>query len=50
MKRGFKEQAAAFRYYSAYKVLRNEGIGTSKIYDALEIAIKISTKILTGFR
>ena len=33
-----------FRYYSAYKTLKNEGIGTSKIYDALETAIKISTQ------
>lgn len=31
-----------FRYYSAYKAL--EGLGTSKIYDALEKAIKTSTK------
>jgi len=42
--RVLKNKQLPFRYYSAYKVLRNEGIGTSKIYDALEIAIKISTK------
>lgn len=33
-----------FRYYSAYSTLNNEGLGTSKIFDALEIAIKHSTK------
>jgi hypothetical protein len=33
-----------FRYYSAYKTLKNEGIGTSKVYDTLETAIKYSTK------
>lgn len=39
-----KNKQLPFRYYSAFKVLKNEGIGTSKIYDALEIAIKTSTK------
>jgi 60 kDa SS-A/Ro ribonucleoprotein len=33
-----------FRYYSAYKTLRNENLGTSKIFDALETAIRHSTK------
>ncbi|WP_265445552.1 TROVE domain-containing protein [Acetivibrio straminisolvens] len=42
--RVLKNKQLPFRYYSAYKVLKNEGIGTSKIYDALEIAIKTSTK------
>lgn len=42
--RVLKNKQLPFRYYSAYKALKNEGLGTSKIYDALEIAIKISTK------
>lgn len=33
-----------FRYYSAWKTLRQEGIGTSKVFDALEMAIKYSTQ------
>ncbi len=33
-----------FRYYSAFKVLAEEGLGTSKVYDVLEKAIKHSTK------
>lgn len=33
-----------FRYYSAYSTLNNEGLGTSKIFDALETAIKHSTR------
>lgn len=33
-----------FRYYSAYSTLSNEGLGTSKIFDALEIAIEHSTR------
>lgn len=33
-----------FRYYSAYSTLNNEGVGTSKIFDALETAIKHSTR------
>lgn len=33
-----------FRYYSAFNVLSNEGLGTSKIYDVLENAIRLSTK------
>ena len=41
--RVLKNKQLPFRYYNAYKVLKNEGIGTSKIYDALEIAIKTST-------
>ncbi|MCM1990240.1 TROVE domain-containing protein [Oceanirhabdus seepicola] len=32
-----------FRYYSAYNVLKNEGIGTSKVYDTLEKALEYST-------
>jgi 60 kDa SS-A/Ro ribonucleoprotein len=42
--RVLKNKQLPFRYYSAYKALKNEGLGTSKIYDALEIAIKTSTK------
>lgn len=42
--RVLKNKQLPFRYYSAYKALKNEGIGTSKIYDALEAAIKTSTK------
>ena len=33
-----------FRYFAAYKALRAENLGTSKIYDTLETAIKHSTK------
>lgn len=39
-----KNKQLPFRYYSAYKALQEEGLGTSKIYDSLEKAIKISTK------
>lgn len=39
-----KSKQLPFRYYSAFKVLSNEGLGTSKIYDVLENAIKHSTK------
>lgn len=42
--RVLKNKQLPFRYYSAYKALKNEGIGTSKIFDALETAIEISTK------
>ncbi|WP_010245614.1 TROVE domain-containing protein [Acetivibrio cellulolyticus] len=42
--RVLKNKQLPFRYYSAYKALKKEGLGTSKIYDALEIAIKTSTK------
>jgi hypothetical protein len=42
--RVLKNKLLPFRYYSAYKTLKNEGIGTSKIFDTLEIAIKHSTK------
>lgn len=43
-KRVLKSKQLPFRFYSAYKTLKQEGIGTSKIYDTLEIAIKASTK------
>ena len=43
-KRVLKNKQLPFRYYSAYKTLKKEGIGTSKIFDTLEIAIKHSTK------
>jgi len=42
--RVLRNKQLPFRYYSAYKALKNEGLGTSKIYDALEIAIKASTQ------
>lgn len=45
--RVLKNKQLPFRYYSAYKALKSEGIGTSKIYDALETAIKASTKNIT---
>lgn len=38
-----KSKQLPFRYYSAFKVLSNEGCGTSKIYDCLETAIRYST-------
>lgn len=31
-----------FRYYSAYRAIESSGIGTSKIYDTLEIALRHS--------
>lgn len=42
--RVLKSKQLPFWYYSAYKALMKEGIGTSKIFDALETAIKTSTK------
>lgn len=42
--RVLKNKQLPFRYYNAYKALQNEGVGTSKIYDALETAMKTSTK------
>ncbi|MBW6409057.1 TROVE domain-containing protein [Clostridium weizhouense] len=39
-----KSKQLPFRYYSAFNVLSNEGLGTSKIYDVLENAIRHSTK------
>lgn len=39
-----KNKLLPFRYYSAYKTLKNEGLGTSKIFDSLETAIKHSTR------
>lgn len=42
--RVLRNKLLPFRYYSAYKTLENEGIGTSKIFDTLETAIKHSTK------
>ncbi|KOA19210.1 hypothetical protein CLHOM_23160 [Clostridium homopropionicum DSM 5847] len=38
-----KSKLLPFRYYSAYKMLMREGIGTSRIFDTLETAIKHST-------
>jgi hypothetical protein len=43
-RRVLKNKILPFRYYAAYTTLANEGIGTSKIFDTLEIAIKHSTK------
>lgn len=43
-KRVLKNKLLPFRYYSAYNTLKNEGIGTSKIFDTLETAIKHSTR------
>ncbi|HEX9059747.1 MAG TPA: TROVE domain-containing protein [Clostridia bacterium] len=42
--RVLKNKQLPFRYYSPYNVLKREGIGTSKIFDVLESAIKTSTK------
>jgi hypothetical protein len=39
-----KSKLLPFRYYSAYKTLIREGIGTSKTFDTLEIAIKHSVQ------
>jgi 60 kDa SS-A/Ro ribonucleoprotein len=41
--RVLKNKQLPFRYYAAYRILKDENIGTSKVYDALEKAIKIST-------
>jgi hypothetical protein len=38
-----KSKLLPYRYYSAYKTLMREGIGTSRIFDTLETAIKYST-------
>jgi len=40
----FKSKQLPFRFYSAYRILQQEGIGTSKVYNVLERAIKASTK------
>lgn len=37
-----KSKQLPFRFYSAYKMLKNEGLGTSKVYNALEMAIRAS--------
>jgi hypothetical protein len=39
-----KNKQLPFRYYSAYSTLKNENLGTSKTYDVLEKAIKLSTQ------
>lgn len=42
--RVFKSRQLPFRYYSAFKILSSEGIGSSKVYDVLEKAIRYSTE------
>jgi 60 kDa SS-A/Ro ribonucleoprotein len=42
--RVLKNKLLPFRYYSAYKTLSNAGLGTSRIFDTLETAIKHSTR------
>jgi hypothetical protein len=42
--RVLKNKQLPFRYYSAYRVLEQEDLCTSKIFDVLEKAIKISTQ------
>lgn len=42
-----KSKQLPFRYYSAFNALYNEGLGTSKIYDVLENAIRYSTSNIT---
>lgn len=37
-----KSKQMPFRFYSAYKMLKEEKLGTSKVYDALELAIRAS--------
>jgi hypothetical protein len=39
-----------FRYYSAYSTLKREALGTSKVFDTLETAIKHSTKNISRLR
>lgn len=39
-----KSKQLPFRFYSAYKMLKAEGLGTSKVYDALELAIRASVE------
>lgn len=48
--RVLKSKQLPFRYYSAYKTLKNEGIGTSKVFDTLETAIRHSTKNINMLR
>jgi 60 kDa SS-A/Ro ribonucleoprotein len=43
-KRVLKNKLLPFRYYSAYNTLKNDGLGTSKVFDVLETAIKYSTR------
>lgn len=45
-----KNKQLPFRYYSAYNTIKKERLGTSKIYDALESAIKISTYNITPLK
>jgi|WetSurMetagenome_2_1015567.scaffolds.fasta_scaffold13707_4 60 kDa SS-A/Ro ribonucleoprotein len=45
-----KSKQLPFRYYSAYNVLKNENLGTSKIFDTLEKAIKISCKNISELK
>lgn len=39
-----KSKQLPYRYYTAYKTLKDEGMGTSKVYTALEEALEYSTK------
>ncbi|MCX7749897.1 MAG: TROVE domain-containing protein [Clostridia bacterium] len=48
--RVLKNKQLPFRYYSAYKTLKQEGLGTSKIYDTLETAICHSTKNISRLK
>ena len=41
--RVLKSKQLPFRFYAAYNTLQREGLGTSKVYNALETAIKHST-------
>jgi hypothetical protein len=45
--RVLKNKQLPFRYYNAYRMLKNENLGTSKVYDTLEKAIRASTKNIT---
>lgn len=43
-KKVLKSKQLPYRYYTAYKTLKDEGLGTSKVYTALEEALEHSTK------
>lgn len=45
-----KSKQLPFRFYTAFRTLYNENLGTSKLYDALETAMKHSTNNITKFK
>ncbi|MDS0525261.1 TROVE domain-containing protein [Clostridium sp. SHJSY1] len=45
-----KSKQLPFRFYTAFNTLQREGLGTSKVYNALENAIKYSTENITKLK